>query len=455
LKNFWRILAHLRHHRLVRMPFAPKVKAEFRSNDNDDNIATVAGNQQEDESIDLNSIQDGHDDMQIMERMGLPTTIMFGTASTSPKKNREKQNFSCRVCNIEDLNSLETKTKHENGKDHIYNIYKAYSKGQLLPEEREDNPFLQVFEGGEVAPRRQAGRSKTCQRLNEIVGNNHAGELLVGMEHVTEIIACSSVEDPYYECNLCSSQGLSDQMYIHLLSSGHRKTYLRTKKPHVNVDNETVILGELEQFRQDDCSKISTLYSDERYPWEYGKAPWCAERGGTGEIPSGARDAGDGIMISGQVIGRGGLRDSKASARLQNMKTYKDGFSQINIGDTVDVRIACDLATEIIRKLNQEQQDMQGRDLVNAITSAIYTNLSAQKGLGHADDGGEVPGLWEMETENRRIKEERNDESTSHGNPGGHTDDRRRRSYDDRRGSSSDRDTRRSSPDSRGSRMRC
>ena len=35
--------------------------------------------------------------------------------------------------------------------------------------------------------------------------------------------------------------------------------------------------------------KIETIYSDEQYPWPPGRAPWCAEAGGTGVVPDSAR----------------------------------------------------------------------------------------------------------------------------------------------------------------------
>ena len=61
----------------------------------------------------------------------------------------EKQSFICKVCNIDDLNSLETKTKHENGKDHVYNVFKAYKRGVegTQPHNRQPvNEWLEVFE---------------------------------------------------------------------------------------------------------------------------------------------------------------------------------------------------------------------------------------------------------------------------------------------------------------------
>ena len=82
-------------------------------------------------------------------------------------------------------------------------------------------------------------------------------------------------------------------MFNHLLGEDHRRNFLKSKKPHVLDESPTNVLRELAEFGETDWMKIRTIYSDELYPWSPGKAPWCVERGGTGEVPNGARNAGD------------------------------------------------------------------------------------------------------------------------------------------------------------------
>ena len=58
------------------------------------------------------------------------------------------------------------------------------------------------------------------------------------------------------------------------------------------IDMSPNAINELiEEHRENEnLQKISPLYSDELYPWTAGKAPWSIERGGTGIIPTEARN---------------------------------------------------------------------------------------------------------------------------------------------------------------------
>ena len=62
--------------------------------------------------------------------------------------------------------------------------------------------------------------------------------------------------------------------------------------------------SEIEKYKENnELHRISTTYSDEMYPWTAGKAPWSVEQGGTGIVPTGARND---INITGLKAGRRG-----------------------------------------------------------------------------------------------------------------------------------------------------
>ena len=272
------------------MPFTPRIKTEFRST-SDDNLSEGGGSHARNaEAHGSDHGMGASNEALAAMRHGLPKE-MFTPSEYDvkpPKKEKKKvktQHYSCEVCNIEDLNSLETKTKHENGKEHVYNVYKAWLRGQQTPEDRAENPWLEVFEDQSQTTQT---RKKTCLRLAEKLQNT--AELVVGLEHVIEIIACSSEEEPYYECYLCGFKGHTNDMFKHLLGDDHRRNVLRRVKPHITEDRSMEVERELAEFRQTDWSLIQRTYSDELYPWEAGKAPWSVEQGGTGETPTGVID---------------------------------------------------------------------------------------------------------------------------------------------------------------------
>ena len=154
---------------------------------------------------------------------------------------------------------------------------------------------------------------KNCFKLKEKLQDTP--DLVVGLKYVREVIACSSEEEPYYYCELCPSKGQANMMFNHVLGKEHRKQVLKKLKPHIVNDNARVILEELKEFRETDWSVIDTIYSDEQYPWESGKAPWSVERGGTGEIPTAVRNKD--ICYAG---GRGGgtARESRNSHNVDS-----------------------------------------------------------------------------------------------------------------------------------------
>jgi len=237
--------------------------------------------------------------------------------------------------------------------------------------------------------------------------------VVVGLENITEIIACSSEEEPYYRCDLCPSKGQANMMFNHLLGKDHKKNVLKVLKPNIIDDNPRVICKELEEFRQTDWNLITSIKSDELYPWESGKAPWSVERGGTGEVPDGASRKD--LFYAGERRGRGGSsthHDSKSGILPADIEAYAAGFSRIKFKDTADVRKGYDLAMEVVRTLSEKQASPGDPGLLQLIAESTQTNLKTLKALGHRGDKAEVPdqaSLWEIEQEKRKIKEEKSD----------------------------------------------
>merc|ERR1712029_159232 len=187
-----------------------------------------------------------------------------------------------------------------------------------------------------------------------------------------------------------------------------------------------------------DWTIISTIYSDELYPWDAGKAPWSAEKGGTGE---GGRLG----LAGGMGAGGSDSKDSKAGILPANIVSYAGQFSDIKIKDTEDVRLACDLVEDIVKKVSEVQKDPKNPHLVEIVTSATYTNLAALKLLGHPDDqldGPDQEELWEAEQARQKVKQENHERSSGssrHGSDRHHGEQRRSSDRcDDHRGSSGD-----------------
>lgn len=140
-------------------------------------------------------------------------------------------------------------------------------------------------------------QKKVPVRLNEKL--RETTNAIVGLDSVHEIIACSNAEvEPYYECTLCGQQGEANAMFQHLQGKPHRAKFLQETYP----DNRKYIEGTLNQGflereierlnlrENNELQKINTVYSDEMFPWTAGKAPWSVEQGGTGIVPTRARN---------------------------------------------------------------------------------------------------------------------------------------------------------------------
>ena len=87
--------------------------------------------------------------------------------------------------------------------------------------------------------------------------------------------------EPHYECRLCPNQGQANHMFNHLLGRGHREKYFENKydiQPENTGPYQIQKMAEREQ-ENEKTELITTIYSDELYPWLSGKAPWSLEQG--------------------------------------------------------------------------------------------------------------------------------------------------------------------------------
>lgn len=92
--------------------------------------------------------------------------------------------------------------------------------------------------------------------------------------------------------------------------------------------------SEIEKYTENhELQRIETTYSDEMYPWTAGKAPWSVEQGGTGVVPTGARNN---INITALKNSRRGgpftpNTDSKESIIKQNCVTSFQSLNPSNL----------------------------------------------------------------------------------------------------------------------------
>lgn len=120
-------------------------------------------------------------------------------------------------------------------------------------------------------------------------------EPVVGLQYVSEWLPCANrYLDPHYECDICRVGGKVEVMKAHLVGKAHREKFyeIATGAPrNLGSMSRERLWSALGEFDDVDRAKekIETVYSDEQYPWPPSRAPWCAEAGGTGIVPTSAR----------------------------------------------------------------------------------------------------------------------------------------------------------------------
>ena len=162
-----------------------------------------------------------------------------------------------------------------------------------------------------------------------------------------------------------------------------------------------------EKYKENDevAQKISTTYSDEMYPWTAGKAPWSVEQGGTGTIPTGARNN---VNITAMKTGRGGGYfgphvDSKEGIVKTKMITNFQSLDPDNLDGDInsvnDVKHCLTLMQGLLKKAErflQEEVISNEKEDVMLVVSEIDASLEVLKGTEFkkdVDDDGNHPSL--------------------------------------------------------------
>lgn len=237
------------------------------------------------------------DQLQQMEKMGLPTGFTFGQTQPERQRKGDKKSFYCEICLVE-LNSLETMKSHVAGIKHM--------KKKLQLDQRKDEQLrrgeiseeqLKSGPGVIPVPNPVSTKIKVPVRLHEKI--KAATEPVVGLDFVQEWIAVSDPEmEPHYECSLCGSKGIANGMFSHIMGYKHRQMFIEEIYKESNLAevldlSQSQLLDYARKHAENGDNlneKIKTRRSDEEYPWPAGKAPWSIERGGTGIPPDRARE---------------------------------------------------------------------------------------------------------------------------------------------------------------------
>ena len=116
-------------------------------------------------------------------------------------------------------------------------------------------------------------------------------------------------------------------MFNHLLGRGHREKFFWNK---YEMDLEKFNLRKMAEKERENknIEFITTIYSDELYPWLSGKAPWSLEQGGTGIPPTNARTV-EGIYLKPETD-RHTIQDfnePKATFFVKGLPPLHDAFA--------------------------------------------------------------------------------------------------------------------------------
>lgn len=268
----------------------------------------------------------------------------------------QKETFYCEYCLI-DLNSRDTLSSHTKGAKHMRKVEQhetELQRGRNQGYHVEEKSVKQI---ANPLPLQKKVPIPLKEKLRETT------TAIVGLNFVNEIIACSNAEvEPHYECRLCGQQGEANAMFQHLQGKPHRGKFLRDKYPNNRsyIDqslNQNYLEMEIERLRlreNSQLNKINTVYSDEMFPWTAGKAPWCVEQGGTGNVPTNARNK-VGLIGSNSM---GSETDSR-HLKIENGKAIKS-LNDIDL-DTIEINLKTDMnvkkAWGLIQKLNEKVKD--------------------------------------------------------------------------------------------------
>merc|ERR550532_3132573 len=141
--------------------------------------------------------------------------------------------------------------------------------------------------------------------------------------------------------------------------------------------NKGVLEAEIAKLRENDkLDKINTTYSDEMFPWTAGKAPWSVEQGGTGIVPTRARNRIGLISQSNlppQLPNTSKDVDSK-DCYIKPEATFKDlnpDALKGNIESEKDLKQSCALVQKIGEKIkNYKVAHDKGNEIENEFAFA-------------------------------------------------------------------------------------
>jgi hypothetical protein len=223
---------------------------------------------------------DDRNDVTFMQDFGLPVSF-GGGGGISTKIKSEKASFRCDLCHC-DLSSEETMLSHKNGQKHLKKLNEFEREQNEAGKIVDPNTYIRPTAPQKLAPKKIPIRLGVKLRETQ--------EPLLGLDYVTETISYSNIEmEPHYECKICHNQGGANGMFNHVLGRGHREKYFETKHDTDIAKRHGAEIKDLcYKWRENDKinSKITTIYSDDMYPWPSGKAPWSFEQDGVGLPPT-------------------------------------------------------------------------------------------------------------------------------------------------------------------------
>jgi hypothetical protein len=335
------------------------------------------------------NIAEGYQESDTMKHWDLP--LAFGSMETT--KKGEKKSYWCDVCLLQ-LNSDDTMTSHMKGAKHLKKMQTFEENKYARGEDVDPSSYIRPIASTKPPPKKIPTRLQAKLRETQ--------DALVGLVYITETIACSNPEmEPYYECTLCGNQGEANGMVSHLRGKGHREKFLRKMEPNnpkVLIMRPDQVKKEVEKHRENgNLSNIQTIYSDEMYPWPSGKAPWSAERGGTGIPPTGARNS---VRLVSTFI----KRDVDGKAKDENIG--QGGSASVRVTDLPTVKTAEDLEAvyetvkgALAHAVNFHKENLkhdQDATEVSTLQRLVLGNLDLLSAIGvkeslYADPPGRLP----------------------------------------------------------------
>ena len=177
--------------------------------------------------------------------------------------------------------------------------------------------------------------------------------------------------------------------------------------------------AEIEKYKENDqLNLISTTYSDELYPWTAGKAPWSVEQGGTGIVPTGARND---INITGLKPGsRGGSFgphvDSKEGIIKKTVVTSFQSLNPSNLEGTIKTYDEMQHCYTLIQSLLKKVQEFHMKEVVpnekddlELVIAEVDASIEVAKCVPVKQSNGQNNHQRSPSPPNRRlVKTERN-----------------------------------------------